>query len=354
MSHLYQRNGVWYLKYRNASGKWEAKSLRTRDRRQADQIKAAIDAEQYRLRIEKDVAPPPISVAGLCKQYLEYANAYYRTSMGHRTSEYDMIYAMAQNARRTCGETILQDLAPRHIRRLQEEIIQTGVARTTVNRYVGIFRRMIRWAVSQELVSPQVLHAIETVQPLKRGRSTAPERKPVEAVPIDVVEATAKVCSQVIQAMIWLQVYTGARPGEIVQLRPRDIDTTSNVWVARLHAHKTAYRGKERTLYFGPKAQAILRPFMLRPDDAYLFTRGRTESKYRVQRYRVIIQEACEKAGVPRWSPNQLRHTAATLIRKEYGLDAAQVWLGHATADVTQIYAEVDERKAIEIAERMG
>ena len=32
-----------------------------------------------------------------------------------------------------------------------------------------------------------------------------------------------------------------------------------------------------------------------------------------------------------RWSPNQLRHTAATEIRSKFGLEAAQVILGHSS-----------------------
>ncbi len=55
-----------------------------------------------------------------------------------------------------------------------------------------------------------------------------------------------------------------------------------------------------------------------------------------------------------RWSPNQLRHTAATAIHKNFGLETAQVILGHSAADVTQIYAERDANKAREIAREIG
>jgi integrase len=43
-----------------------------------------------------------------------------------------------------------------------------------------------------------------------------------------------------------------------------------------------------------------------------------------------------------------------TEIRKRYGLEAAQVILGHASADVTQIYAERDLQKAVEIMREVG
>ena len=54
-----------------------------------------------------------------------------------------------------------------------------------------------------------------------------------------------------------------------------------------------------------------------------------------------------------RWHPNQLRHLHATEIRKRFGLEAAQVAMGHSRAEVTQIYAErnlaLAEKKASEV-----
>ncbi len=54
------------------------------------------------------------------------------------------------------------------------------------------------------------------------------------------------------------------------------------------------------------------------------------------------------------WSPNQLRHTAATEIRKRHGLEAAQVILGHSQLGVTQVYAERDIAKGTEVARLIG
>jgi site-specific recombinase XerC len=54
------------------------------------------------------------------------------------------------------------------------------------------------------------------------------------------------------------------------------------------------------------------------------------------------------------WQPNQLRHAFATRVRKVHGLEAAQVLLGHARADVTQVYAERNEQLAAAIAVVMG
>ena len=55
-----------------------------------------------------------------------------------------------------------------------------------------------------------------------------------------------------------------------------------------------------------------------------------------------------------RWHPHQLRHTAATRLRKLHGLEAARVILGHKSAAVAEIYAEIDQAKAREIMGEVG
>jgi hypothetical protein len=55
-----------------------------------------------------------------------------------------------------------------------------------------------------------------------------------------------------------------------------------------------------------------------------------------------------------RWTPGQLRHSYATEVRKNHGLEAAQVLLGHSRADVTQVYAERDHEKARKVAKKVG
>lgn len=73
-------------------------------------------------------------------------------------------------------------------------------------------------------------------------------------------------------------------------------------------------------------------------------------SEYTPHTFAHAVRVAAAKAGVPHWHPNQLRHAFATNVRKEEGLEAAQVMLGHSRADVTQVYAERNESLAVKIA----
>jgi integrase len=189
--------------------------------------------------------------------------------------------------------------------------------------------------------------------------------------------------------MARIQYLAGMRPGEICALRSCDINRSKEVWEFDYKEHKTAHHGHDRTIWFGRRAQEILTSYLMDAEgdpEKYLFSprdsvrmtnmekrkkrktkvqpsqrcRAKKEPKigpgtrYEVQSYRRALQRAAKKAGVERWSPNQLRHTRATEIRKDYGLEAAQIILGHEKADVTQIYAERDKEKGIRIMREIG
>jgi hypothetical protein len=47
-----------------------------------------------------------------------------------------------------------------------------------------------------------------------------------------------------------------------------------------------------------------------------------------------------EPRPLPAWHPNQLRHSAATEIRRHFGLEAVQAVLGHKNLIVSEVYAE--------------
>ncbi len=54
------------------------------------------------------------------------------------------------------------------------------------------------------------------------------------------------------------------------------------------------------------------------------------------------------------WHPHQLRHNAATFLRKEFGLETARIILGHRSAVIPEVYAELDQQKALEVIVRVG
>ena len=191
----------------------------------------------------------------------------------------------------------------------------------------------------------------------------------VKPVPEEVVRAVLPFVRPQIRAMLELQLCSGMRPGEVCRMTTGQIDRSGEIWAYRPTKHKTAHRGKLREVSLGPRAQAILGPWLKADPDKVLFSpragyehgrklTGRKPRRFREtydkNSYATAVGRGCRRAGVPAFSPNRLRHTYAAMVRKAFGLEAAQVMLGHSRADVTQVYAESNRELAAEVAKKIG
>jgi integrase len=323
----------------------------------------------------------------LIAAYWRHVEGYY-VKNGRPTSEQDLIRQALRVLRRLYGPTPAREFGPKGLKAVRQAMIEAGRCRPVVNKDIDRVKRMFRWAVEHELVPVEVHQALRTVAGLRKGRSEAREPSPVGPVPEAHVLAVLPHVMAPVAAMIRLQRLTGARPGEVMAMRPCDIDRGADgVWLYRPHEHKTEHHGTTRHVLIGPRAQEVLRPWLDRDPEAYCFSPAVAVADYNARRranrktpmtpsqaarkpkarpkrspgvrydkdsYRWAIRKACQKAGVPVWHPNQLRHTVATEIRARFGLEAAQTILGHSKADVTQVYAERDLAKARAVMSEIG
>lgn len=123
-----------------------------------------------------------------------------------------------------------------------------------------------------------MFHGLEAVRGLARGRSEARESEPVKPVPDAFVDAVKPLVAPQVWAMVELQRFTGMRPGEVTKMRTCDLDTSGKVWVYTPSSHKTEWRGHERHIYIGPRAQRVLKPWVRPELDAYPFQLSTTGS----------------------------------------------------------------------------
>lgn len=356
-------------------------------------VLAEWNASGRRLLPRAKDAAADLTVSELILAYWQHVETYYRHPDGRPTSEQDNIRQALRPLRRLYGHTQAARFDGLALDALRQHRAEAGYARTRINKDCSRVKAMFKWASARKLVPTAVWHELSAVEGLRRGRSAARETEPVRAVSVEVVEATVPFLTAPLQAMVRLQLLTGMRPSEVCNLRTCDLDVTGKVWVYRPGsdqgehgAHKSAWRGHRREVLIGPRAQEVLRPWLrlelaecvFQPRDGMAaFRKAQRErrkspvqpsqrdrgkarpkrrpgTRYDRRAYSTAIARACERAEVPHWHPNQLRHTAATTLRREAGLDVARTLLGHESKDATLIYAEADLARARAVVEKFG
>ncbi|MFN0138000.1 MAG: tyrosine-type recombinase/integrase [Phycisphaerae bacterium] len=302
--------------------------------------------------------------------------------------------------RKLYGSSLAVSFGPRALKLVRSQFMAAGSSRTHINQQVARIVRIWRWAAGEELVPSANWQALTSVPGLRHGEARSGRK--IMPVADEVVEATLPYCGSEIRALIELQRLCGARSGELVILRTVDIDMSAPIWVYRPIRHKTEGHGHQRVIYFGPKCQAILKPCLRSCVTDFLFSPARARQRrydelralrqspvqpsqisrkrsaprkapgehWTVASYAAAVRSAVKRANrvilmenerlhlkrptLPLWHPHQLRHAAATTIRREFGLEVAKAVLGHATLQAAQIYAEADQRRAVEVASKIG
>jgi integrase len=345
-----------------------------------------------------------LTIIEVCERYLDDRRAYFAGPNGKPTRSFLRIKAVVKLLMDHYAKLSAKQFGALKLRAVRESLIKPDVTRNYVNEIVSDIRTMFKWASSLEYIPVEVYQSLCTVAALKAGKTLARESEPITPIDDLTFAATVDQMPKIIADMTMVQRYCGARPGEVVLLRPCDIDRERAVWLFRPLRHKMQHKGKDRVIPLGPKAQAIVSKYLDRSPDAYCFSPREAQAvrladlartrktplnqgnrpgtnrkrnpkrkpgvRYTSVSYARAIARACAKAfPIPKelegneaakwvtdhcWQPNRIRHSAATEIRKKFGLEAASVVLGHAKADVTQIYAERDLNKAIQVAAEIG
>lgn len=368
------------------------------------------EAEHYREIVAAVLAGAPVplpdsrsdgaggpTVADLVAAWFEHAERYYRRPDGTisgevETSRYPMRHLLAALRDQPVASVTIHDL-----QYVQRRLIDwrggpsdrvERLARSTINGHLYRILRTFKWGVSAGLVPGAVWHELSALEMVRKDRYGVPDRPPVEAVPWVDVEPVLEQLTPTLRDAVLVQHSTGMRPGEVLAMTWREIDTAGDVWLYAPAQHKTRHRGGSRTVALGPEAQEVLRRRRKLDPGAAIFSPREAWDEHRAAKraerqtpitaqtkardkraedqapkaafygtaeYRRAIHRACDRAGIPRWSPHRLRHAAGTRIAQEFGLEAARAALGHRELATTRRYAKAAETTlAQEVARRLG
>lgn len=325
------------------------------------------------------------TVAQAVARYLVVAKEYYASTRGSTTVE-----AALRRLTMRYGSRPLAGLACPDLLDVRDAMVDDGLARSTINNTMSVWRCWARWCHDSRLCSAATMQELVAVQALKRGRTRARDSEPTEPVPHWIVKRTMAGAPPTLRAMVAVQELSGMRTGELVQMRGADLERRGRLLLYRPGRHKNAWRGQFRVVVLGPRAQRVLAPYLSAPPDAPLFSPARCEAERlaaqraasptprrtplgqrkegsrrrpgaewtvcdyakAVQRWSSATHLADE--SVPEWRPYQLRSACGTRVRAWFGLEAARAVLGHSMrGGVTDRYTrEAMERETIRTAER--
>jgi integrase len=237
-----------------------------------------------------------------------------------------------------------KDFTPARLVDLRQTWVDAGLSVSTISKKHNYILVAFRWAAQMDLVPAAVWTALSTVQKLKPGRSACKQPRKVHPVERSVIDVVLPFLSAPVAALVEFQWLTGCRSAEALTATMAEIQGD----IYSPAKHKNAFRGKRRVIFLGPKARALIARWAT--DDPYkpLFA-SMTSCEYGKR-----IKRACARAGVARFSPHMIRHAHGTLVREQYGLDAAQAALGHSSARTTEIYAEVSKSLAKRVSDEIG
>jgi integrase len=265
-----------------------------------------------------------LTLNDLILAYFTFAQGLY-VKRGKPTSEQGCLRQALRFVRKLYGTTLASEFGPRALKNVRQAMVDAGRARKSINRDVHRIRRMFRWSVEEELLHPETYQKLQCVTPLAKGNTTARETGKLPPIPIEHVMAILPHLPPVVAAMVQLQLLTGTRPQEIMELRPSDLTAGVGVWYYSPRFHKTEHMDREKCIVLGPKALEILRPYLERDPEEFCFKpaesvawqrqKSRKKSKepvvltvaqsrplnahYTRHSYRLAVQRACRRASVP-------------------------------------------------------
>lgn len=315
------------------------------------ELLARLAAESMVRNVGKSLPTAEVTVAELCLKFV--------------TDELPRYSQAEQHCQRTAlrllnglfGETLVRDFGPLRLRVVRQAMIDGDPnskpnsrkpwSRKTVNRQVKRIQALFRFGVSWQIVPESVATALGTLRILASGETAAADFAPRTAVPQADIDAVREALLPRHRDIFDLLLLTAARPGELLGLRMKDIQRDGDVWRAELSRHKTAAHGKRRVIFFNAAAQQILLRHFKADPDAKMFPLRRDN-------FGAVVHRACERAGVTPFVPHQLRHTTITRIADECGVEVAQRVAGHADSMMTEHYARMADRQAVDAVKRLG
>ena len=269
--------------------------------------------------------------------------------------------------------------------------------RRGVNDVIKWIRKIWKWGMGRQLITPEQVQGLEEVKPLRMGDTQAPDNHKRVRITDEEFWKVVNAVSGVVGDMLQLIWYTAMRPYEVCDMRPFDILCDDpDCWLyipgrdqTPVGKHKTTRFERAKVIPLTQKCQEILKlriknfnskEYIFNPKEALqeFFEKKsanrktplnhgnrpgtnrkrhpmiKPSEKYDHHALRNACKRGCIRAGVEVFVPYDLRRTKATGTRSILGKEAAKVLLGHTKTDTTDIYLLEEVQEAMKVAKLLA
>jgi integrase/recombinase XerD len=181
--------------------------------------------------------------------------------------------------------------------------------------------------------------AAEALPSSPRIRPRKERHLPSVLSPGEVARMLKKTRNPKHRAMLMLLYSAGLRVGEVVRLKPQDLDLDRGL----VHVHR-GKGGKDRYTLLARRAMEAVGIYRdAYPTDRWLFPGERPDRHLTTRSVQRVVKNAAAAAGIEKHvTAHTLRHSFAThLLETGTNLRIIQELLGHQSARTTQIYTHV-------------
>ncbi|HEV2199731.1 MAG TPA: site-specific integrase [Bryobacteraceae bacterium] len=320
---LYKRGKVWWV-YLYENGRRSQYSTGTGNRTRAQKIEDKLKRDLCERRFQLVDFDPDITFGAIAARFIASGSA--RPHHLYHLRFLSGFFSDVPALRVT--KSLAEEF--RRARRMHNPAIKDA----TINRDLSALRRVLYWAVDEQLLA---------ANPLARLKMARERRTRRQILSIAEEEPLLAAAKDHLHAMTLIALDTGMRRGEITGQRWEDIDFSQNVlFVTR---SKTP-EGESREIPFTDRLLAFLRE-RRRPEGLVVGFRGRP-----VRIVKRAWKTALKNAGVRHMRFHDLRHTFNTRLM-EAGVvgDIRMSLMGHSTGStIHSLYTHVElpvKREAI-------
>ena len=283
----------------------------------------------------------------LLDEFLKYLHLEKRYSP-HTVRAYQIDLTQFQDYLLETYESVLQKVNHQMVRSWLAQMLDYGISPRSVNRKITALKSFYKFLLKEEKIKEDPTLKVVPPKMSKKLPSFIDEGQ--MRYLLDELDFEDGYTGLRDKLMIELFYSTGIRRAELINLKIKDIDLSTNV------IKVLRKRNKERLIPFTIElrqkigAYLKLRAELPYKDNSYLLLTNKGKKLYPTLVYRQVNHYLNQVTSLDKKSPHVLRHTFAThMLNNGADLNAIKELLGHANLSATQVYTHntIDKLKKV-------